>query len=310
MINAIQPIKLNLLELRNKGIKMLVKITSILTEYRIKYWIEYGTLLGAERNGRLIPWDNEIDIGVFYTDFIQEDRNFYKSLTQNNFSFESEPDRIKIRKKGWDLGYFVIDLHLYKVKQGRATISYALQEQNFFSKLFNKIYSVIMLFDNDKKMICGYDKIIKLLIFSNKDYIRSLPDSVLFSKGRFNHENSFIIRSEGKEYISTPLKNNDSFIRKVSIAFLEILPNFMISIFIHIIRKIKIPIKYSSLEMRFPQEYFEKFKKIKLENKYFFAPFKTHEYLELVYDKDWKYPKIKWKRDQMKVICPADDKKE
>jgi phosphorylcholine metabolism protein LicD len=36
----------------------------IMTENGIPYFISCGTLLGAIRNGGLIPWDNDIDIGM------------------------------------------------------------------------------------------------------------------------------------------------------------------------------------------------------------------------------------------------------
>jgi lipopolysaccharide cholinephosphotransferase len=41
----------------------------ILTRHGIPYFITCGTLLGAERDGGLIPWDNDIDLGIMADDW-------------------------------------------------------------------------------------------------------------------------------------------------------------------------------------------------------------------------------------------------
>jgi len=44
--------------------KMLLKTIDILNEKGFKYWLEAGTLLGILRDGDLIPWDYDADIGI------------------------------------------------------------------------------------------------------------------------------------------------------------------------------------------------------------------------------------------------------
>ena len=43
---------------------MLGAVDRILTEHQIPYWMETGTLLGAVRHRGMIPWDDDVDIGV------------------------------------------------------------------------------------------------------------------------------------------------------------------------------------------------------------------------------------------------------
>lgn len=45
-------------------LKALKEITCQLEKFRCKYFLDTGTLLGAVRENRFIPWDNDIDLAV------------------------------------------------------------------------------------------------------------------------------------------------------------------------------------------------------------------------------------------------------
>jgi phosphorylcholine metabolism protein LicD len=74
------------LEGNNKIIaeRMLERVTEILNACDINYWLEGGTLLGIRREGRLLPWDNDIDISMMIDQKPKLDA-FYSSLEQNNY---------------------------------------------------------------------------------------------------------------------------------------------------------------------------------------------------------------------------------
>ncbi len=50
-------------------IDFLCEIDDVCREHGIKYSLHGGTLLGAERNGRLIPWDDDADISMLRSQF-------------------------------------------------------------------------------------------------------------------------------------------------------------------------------------------------------------------------------------------------
>jgi len=47
-----------------KWVETLKEIKHILDDVGVKYWLDFGTLLGAVRDGKFIPWDTDIDLGM------------------------------------------------------------------------------------------------------------------------------------------------------------------------------------------------------------------------------------------------------
>ena len=59
--------------------------------HHIKYWLDFGALLGCIRNSQFISWDDDIDIGMTRKDF----EKFYKLFLENaNNSFMMHNCRI------------------------------------------------------------------------------------------------------------------------------------------------------------------------------------------------------------------------
>ena len=46
-------------------IQILNRTCNILSEIGVEYWLCNGTLLGIIRDGKLIPWDNDLDIAIY-----------------------------------------------------------------------------------------------------------------------------------------------------------------------------------------------------------------------------------------------------
>lgn len=55
--------------------KILQSVNDLCSKYGIEYYLLYGTLLGAVRHSKFIPWDYDIDIAMERTQF-----NRFKSV--------------------------------------------------------------------------------------------------------------------------------------------------------------------------------------------------------------------------------------
>ena len=53
-------------EIENNLVYLLHQIKEVLDEHNIEFWLDCGTLLGAVRDGKIIPWDHDLDFGAFY----------------------------------------------------------------------------------------------------------------------------------------------------------------------------------------------------------------------------------------------------
>ena len=52
----------------NEMVETLKRTIAVLDQRKILYWIDCGTLLGLIRDGKIIPWDDDVEIGAWIED--------------------------------------------------------------------------------------------------------------------------------------------------------------------------------------------------------------------------------------------------
>ncbi len=50
------------------SLHLLAVLKRVCEEQGIRFWLAYGTLLGAVRSGKFIPWDDDVDVYMMYKD--------------------------------------------------------------------------------------------------------------------------------------------------------------------------------------------------------------------------------------------------
>jgi len=88
-------------------------IKSILDKNGIAFWLDWGTLLGAIREGGIIPWDNDLDIGVFKKD-LKKIISVMPEIKKAGFHLKepvllNPPSAFGIWKNGYGLDFEIYD---------------------------------------------------------------------------------------------------------------------------------------------------------------------------------------------------------
>ena len=74
-----EKIELTIRESQLAALEILKKIDEYCNKLDIKYWLMYGTLIGAVRHDGFIPWDDDLDIGMFQDDYMKFSSFFQKN---------------------------------------------------------------------------------------------------------------------------------------------------------------------------------------------------------------------------------------
>ena len=82
----------SLRQMQLRLLDILVEIDKVCRKHDIKYWIDFGSLLGAVRHGGFIPWDDDLDIAMPKEDFERFKKIAPKELPDNLFLQTPETD--------------------------------------------------------------------------------------------------------------------------------------------------------------------------------------------------------------------------
>lgn len=154
--------------------KNLISIINLLNKYKIFYWIGHGTLLGVIREKKLIEWDHDIDICLWFHQ--NSKKKIIKILKQDGFTYRSDLtfgetfdlmsfDRIGGRR---------VDINFYqkKVLPDGSLIAYTKwgYPKNIFMSIIDAI-SLADKYNSSYKFIINKLKIFQSTALNLKNYL-------------------------------------------------------------------------------------------------------------------------------------------
>jgi phosphorylcholine metabolism protein LicD len=160
-------------EKEKRWIENLIKVSDILKDLKIDFFLDTGTLLGAVRDKKIIPWDNDVDIGIL---FDQYTKDTIDSLV------------LELYLNGYNVDYFDTAIYVFKNPDIHIGIMlYRTEQEQYISFLKKSIYKikVLCLIRNIKKNILikslGYRTTykIKAFLIQYRFIAKSFPDNLL-----------------------------------------------------------------------------------------------------------------------------------
>ena len=148
--------------------KFLKEFSDFCESNNIKYWLDFGTLLGAIRHNGFIPWDDDIDIGMIREDYEKVIKLFEQGVVNKFFKLYycfNNKNKCFIKVKSTQSESIFIDIFPYDFYYSAVTTEDKKIISEKISKIVNKKYKY---FSKKEKILEYFKKETRKAILENK----------------------------------------------------------------------------------------------------------------------------------------------
>lgn len=260
-----------LVRLQDTQFEILNKTAMLCTKYKIRYYLAYGTLLGAVRHKGTIPWDYDIDIFMDSENF----NNFLK--VSHELGEEYEIKKVGASKYSGISRIYKKNTLIYSEKHGKDE-AFPIHI-DIFKLEYAREYPLIV-----KKTINALSRFLCIAKLSNYE------KGWLYERFKNNSKKLFIVHC------------GDILKRLLSEKQIEKLNHFLL---VSKKQKKNYVLVHDS-NKRYPVNYFKDGIKLQYENNYFVAPIEKEKLLSIMYGNYMKIPpeeeRFTNEMDDLKII--------
>ena len=125
------------------AVEALRYIKEVFDAHGIEYWLDYGTLLGAIRDGKFIPWDHDVDIGALDSEEskikIVSKELCKKGLDLFFLELQGDMARILIEENLW------VDIYFYSsVENNKISHVFYVHHNRMVGQVIDYLYRVLL----------------------------------------------------------------------------------------------------------------------------------------------------------------------
>lgn len=107
------------------AVEALKQVKKALDKHGVEHWLDYGTLLGAIRDGKLIPWDRDIDLGT-WSENVGKIASRCKEFHDKGFERLSTRKDTVLAMRKYEIE---VDINFYQLKATNATATWLFVPQ-------------------------------------------------------------------------------------------------------------------------------------------------------------------------------------